>query len=173
ARRRHLLDAVPARRDLVHAAQAPRPRRTAAGPRRRRVRSPGRRDPRERAAVRRAARHQHHRRRTVTDFADLFYRLLPGIYRQKDAPGELQKMLQIMAQPPSEIEQSIGQLYLDLFVDSCRPEFLPLIGALIGAEVDTTEPVSVQRATLATTFAFYRSKGLAVPINELVQTLST
>jgi hypothetical protein len=108
----------------------------------------------------------------VTDFEELFYRLLPGIYRQKDAIGELRKMLGIMAQPPTELEQSIGQLYLDLFVESCRPDFLPFIGSLIGAEVDTTEPVAVQRATLADTFAFYRSKGLAAPIARVVHAVS-
>jgi hypothetical protein len=109
----------------------------------------------------------------VTDFVDLFHRLLPGIYRQKDDRGELRQFLEIMAQPPSELEQSIGQLYLDLFVASCRSDFLPFIGDLIGAEVDAAEPASIQRATLATTFAFYRSKGLAVPIARVVQAVST
>jgi phage tail-like protein len=109
----------------------------------------------------------------LTDFADLFYGLLPGIYRQKDERGDLQRFIQIMASPPAELETSIGQLYLDLFVETCRPDFLPFIGDLIGADVDPSDPPSVQRAGLATTFAFYRSKGLAAPLASVVQTLST
>lgn len=109
----------------------------------------------------------------MTDFADLLYRLLPGIYRQQDSLGELRQLLQIMAQPPAELEQSIGQLYLDLFVESARTEFLPFIGSLIGEPVDTTEPGRIQRAALASTFAFLRSRGLAVPLARVVQEVST
>ncbi|HEX7837473.1 MAG TPA: hypothetical protein VF469_08420 [Kofleriaceae bacterium] len=109
----------------------------------------------------------------MTDFGDLFYRLLPGIYRQKDGLGELRQLVQIMAQPAGELEQSIDQLYLDLFIESCRTEFLPLIGDLIGAEVDAGEPGRIQRATLATTFAFLRSRGLAAPLARVVQEVST
>jgi len=109
----------------------------------------------------------------MTDFAQLFYRMLPGIYRQKDASGQLQQFLSLMADPASELEQSIGQLYLDLYVESCRPEFLPFIGDVIGADVDPADPASVQRATLAAQFAFYRSKGLALPLAQVVQAIST
>lgn len=109
----------------------------------------------------------------MTDFADLFYRLLPGLYRQKDARGELRQMLAIVAQPCSELEASIGQLYLDLFVGRCRDELLPFVGDLVGAQVDVTEPPSIQRAALATTFAFYREKGLAVPLARVVEAVST
>jgi len=108
----------------------------------------------------------------VTDFAELFYRLLPGIYRDKDARGELRRFVEIMASPAAELEQSIGQLYLDLFFDSCRPELLPLIGDLLGADIEAADPVSIQRTALTTAFASYRSKGLAVPLAQLAQSLS-
>lgn len=108
----------------------------------------------------------------MTDFASLFRVLLPGIYRTKDAKGELQAFLAVMAAVPSELEASIEQLGRDIFVDSCRADFLPLIGGLIGADVDLSQPASAERAALATTFAFYRSKGLAVPLAEVVRTLT-
>lgn len=110
----------------------------------------------------------------MTDFAQLLLRSLPGIYRQKDDPqldgsGDLASFLQIAASPLAELETSIGQLYDDLFGATARADFLRLIGDLIGADIDPTLPESLQRAALADTLAFYRSKGLAEPLANTVQ----
>ncbi len=116
----------------------------------------------------------------MTDFAALLWHSLPGIYRQQDAPpgtepgdGELARFLRIAASPLAEIEASIGQLYDDLFGASARGEFLPLIGSLIGADIDPTLPASLQRAALADTLPFYRSKGLAGPLANTVQAFTS
>jgi len=74
-------------------------------------------------------------------------RSLPGIYRLKDDNNDLARFLQIMASPLAETEASIGQLYDDLFGASARGDFLPLIGDLIGADIDPALPASLQRAT--------------------------
>jgi phage tail-like protein len=100
----------------------------------------------------------------VTDFAELLYRTLPGIYRQKDELGELARFLSIVAAPLEELESSIAQLHEDLFAASARPELLPLVGSLIGAELERSLPASLQRATLEGQFAFYRRKGLSDPL---------
>lgn len=105
----------------------------------------------------------------MTDFAALLLRSLPGIYRQKDETGDLSRFLEIVAAPLAETEASIGQLYDDLFGASARSDFLPLIGGLIGADIDPTLPASLQRAALADTLAFYRSKGLAASLASTVQ----
>jgi phage tail-like protein len=105
----------------------------------------------------------------TTDFAELLYRSLPGIYRQKDESLELARFLQIMAAPLAETEASIGQLYEDLFSASARGELLPLVGALIGADIDASLPPSLQRAALEETLAFHRNKGLAEPLERTVQ----
>jgi len=98
------------------------------------------------------------------DFPALLYKLLPGIYRDKDAQGELQRFLEIISQPLSELDISIAQLYEDFFIDNSRAPFIPLVGALIGVEVDPTLPERAQRAEVEEAFAFYRSKGLHDPI---------
>lgn len=98
------------------------------------------------------------------DFPDLLYRTLPGIYRDKDARGELRRYLEIVSLPLEEIEQSIGQLYRDLFIDSCRKEFVSLIGYLVGVEFDPALPLTEQRAEVGEAFAFYRSKGPQPPL---------
>jgi hypothetical protein len=109
----------------------------------------------------------------VTDFAELLYRSLPGVYRQKDPDGELQRFLAIMGSPLAEIEASIGQLYEDLYGATARGELLSMVGALIGADVDPTLPATLQRAALEETFAFHRSKGLGEPLTRTVQAYSS
>ncbi|MGH2898380.1 MAG: hypothetical protein ACRDMZ_06870, partial [Solirubrobacteraceae bacterium] len=106
---------------------------------------------------------------TVTDFADLLSRSLPGIYRLKDDNNDLARFLQIMASPLAETEASIGQLYDDLFGATARGELLPLIGTLIRAEIDPTLSASLQRSALEDTLAFYRNKGLAAPLARTVE----
>jgi hypothetical protein len=109
----------------------------------------------------------------VKDFGALLYSLVPGIYRLKDDRGELQRFLAIMAAPLGELEESIGQLYEDLFAETCRPELIAFVGSLIGADIDPTLPPSQQRATLIETFAFFRSKGLAQSIEQIVAALTS
>ncbi|TAK02324.1 MAG: hypothetical protein EPO39_13455 [Candidatus Manganitrophaceae bacterium] len=103
------------------------------------------------------------------DFPALLYKLLPGIYRDKDARGELQRFLEIASLPLEELEVSIAQLYEDLFLENGRAPFIPLIGALIGVEIDPTLPERVQRTEVEEAFAFYRSKGLHDPIGQFAE----
>ena len=107
----------------------------------------------------------------MTDFGQLLNDYLPAIYRQKDAPadeagphGPLRRLLGILGEPLGELEASISQLYEDLFAASARSEMLPLIGSLIGAEIDPALPSRAQRAALEQAIASYRSKGLAEPL---------
>ncbi len=103
------------------------------------------------------------------DFPALLFKLLPGIYRDKDAQGELQRFLQIASLPLEELEVSIAQLYEDLFLGNARAPFIPLIGALIGVEIDPTLPERTQRTEVEEAFAFYRSKGLHDPIGQYAE----
>lgn len=98
------------------------------------------------------------------DFPKLLYQLLPGIYRDKDAKGELRRFLEIVSLPLEELEVSMAQLYEDLFIENSREPFISLIGALIGVEIDPTLPERAQRTEVEEAFAFYRSKGLHDPI---------
>ncbi len=106
----------------------------------------------------------------MTDFAELLLQSLPGVYRLKDNDNhDLARFLQIMASPLAETEASISQLYDDLFGATARGELLPLIGTLIGAEIDPALPATLQRSALEDTLAFYRNKGLAEPLARTVE----
>ncbi|MBI3803963.1 MAG: hypothetical protein HY282_09415 [Nitrospirae bacterium] len=103
------------------------------------------------------------------DFPTLLFQLLPGIYRDKDAAGELQRFLEIVSGPLEEVDLSIAQLYEDLFLENAREPFIPLIGALIGVEIDPTLPERAERTEVEEAVAFYRSKGLHDPIAQFAE----
>jgi phage tail-like protein len=106
------------------------------------------------------------------DFAALLYADLPGVYRDKDSAGQLQRFLEIAAQPLAELEASVGQLYEDLFVEGCRAELIPLVGGLVGVEVDSTLPARAQRMQVADAIRFYRAKGLRNPLERFAEDLT-
>jgi phage tail-like protein len=106
------------------------------------------------------------------DFAALLYAYLPGVYRDQDTTGDLRRFLEIIAAQFAELEASLDQLYEDLFIETCRPELIPLIGGLVGVEVDATLPARTQRAQVADATRFYRAKGLRDPLERFAQDLT-
>ena len=109
----------------------------------------------------------------MTDFAELLYRSLPGLYRDKDAASELQRFLKIAALPLEEIERSIGELYLDFYLNTCRDAFVPLIGSLLGIEPDPRLPAKAQRMEAANALLSYQNKGLAEPLETAARQLTS
>ncbi|MFI7128808.1 hypothetical protein ACIBQ1_24105 [Nonomuraea sp. NPDC050153] len=95
----------------------------------------------------------------MTIDADLLMANLPGLYRDKDASGDLLRFLTILAGPLGELHASITQLRDDQTVVACRAPFIPLIGALVGTEVDTTLPERAQRDEVLDALSGYRRKG--------------
>jgi phage tail-like protein len=102
-------------------------------------------------------------------FGDLLYDLLPGVYRDKDAHGELRSFVEIMAVPLTEIEQSIAQLHDDHFIATCRPEFVAAIGALVGVTLDAATSDAAQRAEVRNAVASYREKGLLATLERFAE----
>jgi phage tail-like protein len=106
------------------------------------------------------------------DFGEVLFRLLPGLYRDKDVSGELRRFLEIMASPLAEIDASITQLHEDQFIATCRPEFIGPLGSLIGAEIDATLPDHAQRAEAEHALDFYRTKGLRPTLERLAEEIT-
>ena len=95
------------------------------------------------------------------DIADLLYRSLPGVYRDWDEDEQLRRFLEVAAQPLVELEASIDQLRVDVYVDTCRTALIPLVGALVGVQVDATLPALAQREQVRDAIRRYRAKGTA------------
>jgi phage tail-like protein len=107
----------------------------------------------------------------ATEFAPLLYALLPGVYRDRDE-GALRRFLEIAAEPLADLERSIAQLHEDLYVATAREELLPLVGALVGIDVDPTGPARAQRVEVEEALAAYRRKGLGGPLERLAERLT-
>ena len=107
-----------------------------------------------------------------TDFGELLFQSLPGLYRDKDTSGSLRRFLEIMGLPLAELEASIDQLHEDTFIERSRAALLPLVGDLVGADVDPTLSERAQRTSVRDAIAFYRTKGLADALARFTEDLT-
>ena len=82
--------------------------------------------------------------------ADTLYRLLPAIYRIRDADeGEpLKALMQVIAEQMVAMEENLAQLYDDQFIETCAEWVVPYIGDLIGVRgiYQATEQVASPHA---------------------------
>ena len=90
------------------------------------------------------------------------YRRLPEIYRQRDIeqdpPGQLQAYLSIVEDVLGAMYDNIGELYRDLFIETCDDWVIPYIGDLLGVTPLSGDPWTL-RADVADAIALRRRKG--------------
>ncbi len=105
---------------------------------------------------------------------DRLYQLLPAIYRIRDAEhGEpLRALLGVMDEQLQALEQDIGGLYDDWFIETCDEWLVPYIGDLLGVRqlnnVDSGGVYS-QRALVANTISHRRRKGTLLMLEDLTR----
>lgn len=93
------------------------------------------------------------------------YPLLPAVYRIADAElgHPLRALMKVLEGPYRTLEEDIGALYDDWFVETCAPWLVPYVGDLVGVR-DTLDPMGViptVRARVANALAYARRKGPA------------
>ena len=90
------------------------------------------------------------------------YQRLPEIYRQRDIeqspPGQLQAYLSIVEDVLGAMYDNIGELYRDLFIETCDSWVIPYIGDLLGHSLLSGDPWTM-RADVADAIALRRRKG--------------
>jgi hypothetical protein len=102
---------------------------------------------------------------------DTLYRLLPAIYRIRDAEqGEpLKALLTVIAEQLQVVEDDVARLYDNWFIETCDEWVAPYIGDLL--RVRGLHPVSPttfsQRAQVANTIRYRRRKGTASMLEQL------
>ena len=105
--------------------------------------------------------------------ADKLYRLLPALYRVRDAEqGEpLQALCAVIAEDIAVLRENLDQLYDDQFIETCADWVAPYIGELIGYR--SLHGVSTRtrsaRAEVANTIAYRRRKGTATVLEQLAR----
>ena len=110
------------------------------------------------------------------DRIDRLYRLLPAVHRMRDAEqGEpLRALLQVIAEQVSLVEDDIGRLYDNWFIETCEDWVVPYLADLVGhravheagepGDVATAEGrarngILVPRREVANTIRYRRRKG--------------
>jgi hypothetical protein len=112
--------------------------------------------------------------------AQSLYALLPAIHRIRDAEfaasqglarGPLEELIAVLAQQIAVADESLEQLYDDLFIETCADWVVPYIGDLIGYQGlhQTVPKVASPRAEVAHTIALRRRKGTALVLEQLAR----
>ena len=107
----------------------------------------------------------------MSAISDRLYHLLPAIYRMRDSDqGEpLRALLSLIEKEYDGVEQDIGALYENWFIETCQEWVVPYIGDLLG--VRPLYPASPgtfsERAYVAHTLGYRRRKGTAAMLEQL------
>jgi len=94
---------------------------------------------------------------------DRLYRLLPEIFRSRDIQNgqALQALMAVFEEQLDAIEDDIGVLYDDQFIETCAEAIVPYIGDLVGANIaDHAGRLSTMRAFVGNLVGYRRRKGL-------------
>ena len=104
---------------------------------------------------------------------DRLYELLPSVYRVRDAERDeaLRALLGVIEGELRLLEDDIGRLYDNFFIETCDEWVVPYLGDLLG--VSGLQPVRdeafSQRALVANTLAYRRRKGTASVLEQLAR----
>ena len=105
--------------------------------------------------------------------ADEIYRLLPAVYRVRDAEqgGVLRELVDIVAAQVNALAESLDQMYDDQFIETCAMWVAPYIGDLIGYRTlhGVVPRVASPRAEVANTIRYRRRKGTASMLEQLAR----
>jgi hypothetical protein len=115
---------------------------------------------------------------------DRLYDMMPVVYRLRDADRgyPLRALLQVIAEQVNLVEQDIGHLYDNWFIETCDDWVVPYIGGLIGylpvaSDVEPAsatgpraqmrERIMIPRREVANTIRFRRRKGTLAILEDL------
>ena len=100
------------------------------------------------------------------------FELLPAYYRSKDIEqgSPLQALLNIISGKAIAVENNIGQLYDNWFIETCEEWAVPYIAELLGVKnfkAITGSSAISQRAYVANTLSYRKRKGVAPILEQL------
>jgi hypothetical protein len=125
----------------------------------------------------------------MTPDPDRLYKLLPVVYRQRDAENgsPLQALLAVIAEQVNAVDQDIAQLYDNWFIETCQDWAVPYIGDLIGYQPPTPaslpdslsssgtralESILIPRREVANTLTYRQRKGTLAILEQMARDLT-
>ena len=114
----------------------------------------------------------HSLRRTDLSGKDQLWATVPRRLRMRDNPeaggsGLLEGLCATLGLGLDAVRADIFRLYDDLFVETCDPALIPLIGQLVGAEVDPELPIDRRRYLVKSAIHWARRRGTAAQLEAL------
>jgi phage tail-like protein len=92
-------------------------------------------------------------------FAERLLELLPDIYAESDASGDLKAFLSVIGPTLDELKSRIDGMPGLASPEDCPPDFLGYLAALVGAEFDSTASPTPQRLRIMEAIERYRRTG--------------
>lgn len=114
----------------------------------------------------------HSLRRTDLSGKDQLWATVPRRLRMRDNPEAggsslLEGLCATLGLGLDAVRADIFRLYDDLFVETCDPALIPLIGQLVGAEVDPELPIDRRRYLVKSAIHWARRRGTAAQLAAL------
>jgi len=105
---------------------------------------------------------------------DRLWELIPRWTRAKDqqAGGVLEGLVRALAVGVDAAQADVLRLLDDMFVETCAPELVPLIGDLVGESTDPRIPVARQRYQVKRAIHWRRRKGTPAQLEALAWIIS-
>lgn len=119
----------------------------------------------------------HVLRRSTLPGSEQLWRAIPRRLRLRDhldagGQGVLRGLVDVLGRGLDVVRDDIGRLYDDLFVETCDPRLIPLIGDLVGVDVDPTAPVERQRYQVKSFVHWARRRGTPEQLEHLAWIVS-
>ena len=108
----------------------------------------------------------------MTNFANRMLTLLPEIYAESDANGDLKAFLSVVGPTLDELKERIDHIIDLVSPNDCLPDFLSYLAALLGAEYDPTSSPLPQRQRIQEAIERYRRKGTSTGLARELATFS-
>jgi hypothetical protein len=112
----------------------------------------------------------------VAEEGQRLYDLLPALYRVRDAAQSqpLRALMGVIGREARTLEDDIGRLYGDWFIETCSDWIVPYLGDLLGVRGlgFMGAGVAGQRAFVANTLRYRRRKGTIAAMEQLARDLS-
>ncbi|MHB1458429.1 MAG: phage tail protein [Armatimonadota bacterium] len=108
----------------------------------------------------------------MVNFADRMLVLLPEVYAESDANGDLKAFLSVVGPTLDELKERIDHIIDLVSPNDCIPDFLTYLAVLLGTEYNPTYDPLPQRQRIQEAIEQYRRKGTSTGLARELVTLS-
>jgi hypothetical protein len=99
-------------------------------------------------------------------YENLLYRVLPGLYRSRDANGDLERLMAVFGHEFARLRANLDTLWRDFYIDSCQDWVIPYIADLVDTGMLFNQGAR-NRADVKNTMKWRREKGTLAGLEDI------